>query len=130
VNVYLCGAVELVEPEQAQSWRREAKALFAEHTNATAVDPLDYEPTEGPYYDEQIVNTDKALLSRCAAVLVDGRQPGWGTSQEVLLAWQQNIPVVVWGIERDDAPIWLRYHTTLFVPTLAEGVIEAAGLDV
>jgi len=130
MNVYLAGAIELIDLEQARQWRNEAKLLFEMHTNARAVSPLDYEPEEGPYNDEQIVNTDKALLARCQAVLVDGRQPGWGTAMEVLLANQQNIPVVVWGLDRERASIWLRHHATLFVPSLAEGVIEAAGLDV
>lgn len=129
-RVYLAGAIELVEPDYASRWRRDAEDFtkyFGDQLQF--VNPMSYEPPEGPYYDEQIVNTDKALLASSQVVLLDGRQPGWGSGIEVGFAHSLNIPVVVWGIARDRASIWLRHHATSFHPSLGEAIEQIYALS-
>lgn len=129
MKVYLAGAIELVGTARAREWREQARRDSEYFDNLICVDPMDYESPEGPYYDEQIVNTDKALLSACDAILLDGRQPGWGSAMEVALAHGQHIPVVVWGLDRDKASIWLRHHATSFHDTLGEAIEQLYALS-
>jgi nucleoside 2-deoxyribosyltransferase len=126
---YLAGAVELVHPIYAKGWRAEAKRIATEFTDLTPVDPLDYEDEVGPYNDEQIVNTDRHLLANCDAVLMDGRQPGWGTGMELAWANHLKIPVIVWGVDREQAPVFLRYHATIFERNLPDAVLRVAELS-
>jgi hypothetical protein len=128
MKCYLAGAIDLVDLEYATHWRGRAKELASEFTDIIIVDPLDYDDPDGPIFAEQVVNTGKHLLAHSDVVLVDGRQPSWGTAMEVAWAHQLSIPVVVWGMTRDAAPLYLRYHTTLFEFLLSNAVLEAAGL--
>jgi hypothetical protein len=124
MKVYLAGPIELIGPERARRWREEAiRVCDGVFTSLEPINPMDYEPEEGPFHDEEVVNTDQFLLRTADAILVDGRTPGWGTAMEVLQANQQSKLVVVWGIERDRASIWLRYHATHFELTLT-GALE------
>jgi len=124
-QVYLAGAMELVDSDHAMEWRAEASARLSDFTNCSAVDPHHYEVDES---DSSVVNVDKSLIAKCDAVLVDGRVPGWGTAMEVYFAWEKNIPIVVWGISRENTPKWLRYHSTLVVEDLSAAVMEVAAL--
>lgn len=64
----------------------------------------------------QIVESDKRMILDCDAVLVgwDPSVPACGTPMEVMFAWEQGIPVVVWlrGGQPDLADVspWLDYH--------------------
>jgi len=129
MRIYLAGAIELVGQDYARTWRQQAVRDADYFDNLICVDPMDYEPPEGPYLDEQIVNTDKALLTACDAVLLDGRQPGWGSGFELAIAYAQSLPVIVWGIARDDASIWLRHHATSFHDTLGEAIEQLYALS-
>lgn len=123
MKVYLAGQIEAIGPEAAREWREAAIRLAdTTFTSLELVNPMDYEAEEGPLHDEEIVMMDKFLLSGCDAVLVDGRAPGWGTAHELSLAYSQHKLIVVWGIDRERAPIWLRYHSTHFEGTVAAGL--------
>lgn len=125
-TVYLSGAMDLVSESYARAWRDQAKELIREHTQLEPVDPMDYENDSAD--DAEIVNRDRTLVMRSRVVLVDGRQPGWGTAMEVLIAHRQAVPVIVWGVTRAQAPKWLRFHATTFALSLADAVFEAAAL--
>lgn len=124
-RVYLAGAMELVDESHSMEWRADASAYLSDLTSCEAVDPYHYEVSDS---DHSVVNVDKSLIAKCDALLVDGRVPGWGTAMEVYFAWEKNIPVVVWGIYQEDAPKWLRYHSTLVVKELSAAVMEVAAL--
>jgi hypothetical protein len=124
-KVYLAGAMELVDEAHSMEWRADASAYIHDMTSCESVDPYHYEVDES---DSSVVNIDKGLIAKCSALLVDGRVPGWGTAMEVYFAWDRNIPIVVWGIDREDAPKWLRYHSTLVVKELPAAVMEVAAL--
>lgn len=128
-RVYLAGAIELIGYAKAQEWRDQAMALAEEFAGWQPVNPLDWESPEGPWNDEELVNKDRYLLGKCDAVLMDGRQPGWGTGMELAWAHDLGIPVVVWGIARDEAPVFLRHHTTIFEPHLTDAVMRVAELS-
>lgn len=121
MQVYLAGPIGSIGPEAARAWREEALRLAdTVFTSLEVLNPMDFEDDEGPFHTDEIVNTDKFLIAQADALLVDGRPNfAYGTPMEVLLGWQQQKLVVVWGIERDEAPIWLRYHASRFEPTLA-----------
>jgi nucleoside 2-deoxyribosyltransferase len=119
-RVYLAGRIESVDEATSRDWRRDAARIMREYFDLVPVDPMEGEPEQ--LSDSEIVNRDRYLLSRCDAVLVDGRGPGWGTSAEVFDAWQQGIPVIAWGTNRYGAPTWLRAHTTYIHPVVTEAI--------
>jgi len=125
-RIYLAGPIELVSEDVAMEWRADAAAYIAENTECESVDPMHYEDEDSS--DANIVNTDKALIKSCDAVLVDGRTPGWGTAMEVLFAWERNIPVVVWGVTEYEASKWLRHHSVAVIKSLPQAVFKAASV--
>lgn len=129
MRVYLGGAIELVSPDRAKSWRDEVRRLCEQYTEWQPVDPLLWEPDEPPYNDEQIVNTDRHLLKQCDVLLLDGRQPGWGSAMEAAWAYADGKPIVVWGIEREKAPVFLRHHATIFEKNLPDAVLRVGELS-
>ena len=128
-RVYLAGAVELVGLHYANKWRDKVRQLADEFTGWQPVDPLLWEDPQGPWNDEQIVNTDRYLLNQCDAVLVDGRQPGWGTAMEIAWAHADRKPIVVWGVSREKASVFLRHHATLFEENLTDAVLRVGELS-
>lgn len=126
MKAYLAGAIDRVGIDYAREWREEAKNLLEQHTELGWYDPLEYEFEAQS--DAEVINRDLALIRRAAVLIVDGRQPGWGSAMEVREAWRQSIPVIVWGIPREKAPMWLRHHASVIVPRLADAVMEAAAL--
>jgi hypothetical protein len=132
MRVYLAGPIESLGAEEARAWREDAVRMAdSTFTSLKLVNPMDFEGDEGPFHTEEIVNTDKYLISTCDALLVDGRPNlAYGTPMEVLLGWQQQKLVVVWGIERDKAPLWMRFHASRFEPTVSaalEYLYDVAG---
>ena len=123
-RVYLAGAIELVHPSYATQWRADAKRIIRELTDWIPVDPMEYEDQEGPWNDEQIVQTDRYLMKNCDVVLLDGRQPSWGAGFEAAWASEASIPIVVWGRRRDDSTTFLRYHATSFHDTLSDAILN------
>lgn len=117
-TVYMAGPIHHTDGDDASNWRdrtKEAVDWF------DWCDPLDHADCKAGEAGEEVVEVDKELLEECDGVLV-----GWtgdltvGTSMEILLAWQQGIPIVVWWRPNDKAAShtptqmspWLTYHAT------------------
>lgn len=122
MRVYLAGAVELVSREHAEQWRDKVRRLAEQYTEWQPVDPLTYE--EDGADANQIFNLDRHLLLSCGAVLLDARQPGWGTGTELSWAHEANIPVIAWGVDREAAPTFLRVQATIIEKNLGDAVLR------
>lgn len=134
MRIYLAGAIDSIGREQASQWREQATRLCdTDFTSLKVINPMTFEDDISESDESfkiahadrlsEIVNTDKFLIGQADALLVDGRVPGWGTSQEIYLATELHKLVVVWGIPREQAPLWLRHHTSRFETPLV-GALE------
>lgn len=131
MRIYLCGPINGCTDDEAISWRERFKesslddALYPQ--DVVWVDPMkrDYRGKELTDYRE-IVDLDKleVLSSDCLVVMYV--KPSVGTSMEVLLAWQNGIPVLV--IDQQDKPLspWLLYHSTSVVKTIDQAIEKIA----
>lgn len=110
MKVYLCGPINGCTDEECKDWREMVKARLPD-----TLDPMrrDYRGREAECVNE-IVEGDKVDIEESDVLLVNYDRPSVGTSMEVLLAWQQQKPVIV--VHAPDANIspWLRYHATTF----------------
>lgn len=107
-TVYLAGAIE--RSDDPDSWRNE---LEEEFKHVRFINPMDsgIDPHEEPYRlvwwcfrqvqfsDYVIVNYEKGVET-------------WGTPMELLWAWLQGVPVLLWTIEDpEDMPAFLKVMT-------------------
>lgn len=118
-QVYLAGAMALVSNEHASEWRDQAHTLLHGYGFVVA-NPvvLDQESDAGR------VNLDKAIIAASQALLVDGRQPGWGTAMEVMFAHSLHKLIVVWGVDHEEAPSWLRHHATIVARPIEDACLH------
>jgi nucleoside 2-deoxyribosyltransferase len=118
MKVYLCGPINGCTDEECKDWREMVKARLPD-----TLDPMrrDYRGREVECVNE-IVEGDKEDIRECDVFLVNYDRPSVGTSMEVLLAWQQDKPVIV--VHKPDAVIspWLRYHSTKFFTSFDDAI--------
>ncbi len=107
MRIYLAGAINGRSDAECVDWRQEMKSVFPEHE---LVDPMvrDYRGKEEMNVDA-IVEQDKRDIFSCDVVLVRYDKPSVGTSMEILYAWEQHIPIVLWTNQENLSP-WLLYH--------------------
>lgn len=119
MKVYLCGPINGCTDEECKDWR----AYAATHLVAATVDPMvrDYRGHEDEAVAE-IVENDKADIDGCAYLLVNYVKPSVGTSMEILYAWERAKAVVVVAPPGTSISPWLRYHSTIILPTFAAAV--------
>ena len=111
MKVYLSGPINGCSDEECKSWREQAKSMFSDRI--TIIDPMDrdYRGLEDMVDDSEIVEADKHDLASCDAVLVGYTRESTGTAMEVLLAYQQEIPVILLPLERRAGiSPWILYH--------------------
>jgi hypothetical protein len=127
--VYLCGPIQGLTFDEADTWRQEAEFLL--HPEFGVLSPLRGKSYSGRvasgYTDEEIVVRDLADIRRSALVLRYCPGPGHGSDMETFYASHTcGLPVVVFGSgvagPREALPIWLRRHTVKNFGTLREAV--------
>lgn len=123
-RVYLAGPIFGCDDGQAMDWREMVKLTIGE---SSCIDPMrhDYREREAESV-RKIVVQDRLDIEDSKVVLANCWQVSWGTAMEVHYAYQVGRPVI--AVVRPDVKTispWLRYHSTLIVRTLKEGIIAA-----
>lgn len=131
IRPYLCGPIEGCDDSECHDWRQDIiGAAFPR-----AINPMrrDYRATVGDHarvekYAGEIVVLDKRDIDACDVLLVRWMpdKPSVGSAMEILYAFEQGKPVVLWytGNEGDFYSPWLAYHATTVVYT-RDDAIEA-----
>lgn len=146
-RVYLAGPIQHA-PDDGKNWRNSIKEDFSSVNWEDPLDNYDFsldkyiwsEQASDEDYDDpekevvtaaNIVEEDKEAIDKSDAVLV-----GWrtdistcGTPMEILYAWQEDTPVIVWNRFSSPEPElspWLQYHSEWIVNerALAVSIIE------
>lgn len=127
-KVYLAGAINKMSDADCKDWREEAIKKLA-LLGFGALNPMDrdYRGKEKTAYKE-IVELDKLDIDNSAYIIVNYLKPSVGTSMEVLYAWEQGKPVVIFTTSDNVSP-WLVYHSTKIVKTLFEAIVEIDKID-
>ena len=130
-RIYLSGPIEHVSVETAGAWRRRAAKQLHEIYGISAIDPTHYDGAADGLTPTEIVTRDLFLLGQADGAIFDvrTRAPMVGTSIELRVAWEMNIPTVAWGLGPDDKmSAFLRYHATKIVKELTDAVDYIAQL--
>lgn len=126
MKVYLAGPIYGCGDADCKDWRAAARAAL-DARGITYRDPMDrdYRGREHePGIAEEIVLGDKRDIIDCDALLVYFDHPSVGTSMEVLFAYDNARPVVVWNTTGRALSPWLTYHASAVVSSLAAAVLE------
>ena len=125
LTVYLAGPINGCSDEQANGWRRAAKAWL--QGRAHVLDPMarDYRGVETANVNA-IVEGDLADIRASDVLLVKVTYPSWGTAMEIAYARMAGKRVVAFGFGAPErgpeihSP-WLAYHVEC-VSTLRQAV--------
>lgn len=119
VKVYLCGAINGCSDVEATGWREWVKAQLP---GIECIDPMrrDYRGKEDESVNE-IVAGDLEDIYASDVILVAADRPSWGTAMECFYAFNVGKRVIV-VCGQDRVSPWLRYHSSLLVPTMAAAV--------
>jgi nucleoside 2-deoxyribosyltransferase len=121
MRVYLAGPIHGCTDDDVLAWR----TIITNELRGVAecVDPTqwDFRGKEDENFRE-IVERDKAAIATCDAIIAYVWKPSAGTSMEVYLADQLELPCVV--IAPKNVSPWIRYHATLVVDTGEAAVAE------
>lgn len=109
--VYLCGPIDQVTGAEATAWRT-AMAEELRKVGIAVFDPAaafrcDLEGSVPAGNEEYIVAVDLLAVSVAdALVVLETGRPTCGTYVEAGVAWEADVPIVVWG-ERSEVPPFL-----------------------
>lgn len=101
--VYLAGALTCYykenKIEKATNWRKKAEEYFDRYTdNFTCINPIDYFTVDGNYhtneYEPMRFDLRKVKESRVVLVNLEDLYRSLGTSDEIMYAWMNDIPVI------------------------------------
>jgi nucleoside 2-deoxyribosyltransferase len=122
-TIYLCGPIAGCTDDEAITWRERVKTYGSTGGRFWTRDPMDrdYRGIEATAVRE-IVELDKRDVRAVDVVLVNYSKPSVGTAMEILYAWEQGVPVVLWA--KGDVPLspWLVYHSTVIVHTFVDAM--------
>lgn len=102
-EVYLAGAIGCYHKEnnieKATCWRNRAKEYFENHSlTFECIDPMDYYRYDSNYHtsDNEVMRFYFRKIEESRAVLVNllDLYRSTGTSDEIIYAWMNNIPVI------------------------------------
>lgn len=123
-TVYLAGPINGCTDDEANGWRQ---GFMESLPGFDFLDPMrrDYRGREDECVDE-IVEGDKQDIDNCDVFLAYCWQVSWGTAMEIYYAWRgegRRLPgprIVLVIPEGQRISPWLRYHSDVIVPTLAQ----------
>lgn len=127
--VYLCGGINGLSDTDCRDWREHVKVRLACPTCAwTDLDPMrrDYRGREDKCV-RQIVWRDLWDILRSRALIVNCVRASWGTAMEIVYAFilRKRIICVV-PVGASISP-WLRFHSSVIVPTFDAAVDVLVG---
>jgi len=124
--VYLGGPIHGRDDASSWEWRIDARKRLGAK-NIMSVNPLDndYRGREMAFMD-RLVERDKEWILTCDTMLVNCREPGWGTAMEILFGWEQHKQIIIFGGVTSP---WLHYHSNLVVDDLDAAIdsLETGG---
>jgi nucleoside 2-deoxyribosyltransferase len=117
--IYLAGPIHGLSDQDCRYWRQKASQLLRAKSMMT-ISPMsnDCRGREGRFV-QQLVNREKVWIQQCDTVLANCWTPSYGTSMEILYAWEQHKQVVV--ISQSKNP-WLICHSDLMVDTIEDAI--------
>lgn len=119
MRIYLSGPIFGCNDWEMHNFRDLMKFVLKK-PKYTLFDPTDRKlQSDDPEHLKAIVEGDKQELLSCDLMLVDLWKISAGTSMEILLAWQNNIPVVIRARDPITSP-WIVYHATKICRSLDE----------
>ena len=120
---YLAGPIAGCTDDEAAGWRDAVTEHFRK-----AINPMcrDYRQGDALAHQREIVELDKRdiLRSDCVVVRWDHTKAMTGTTMEVIFAWENRVPVVLWIDPKATLSPWLAYHSTFIVHSFVD-VIDA-----
>lgn len=106
LKVYLSGAMSGLTFEEMNGWREEAKQLFSSMSDiVTVINPVDFynfNMNPNTYTELEVMRFDLKSVSESDIILFNKDFPNSiGTAIELYHAYENKIPVVAYGIERN-----------------------------
>lgn len=119
--VYLAGPINGCNDNEASGWRDEFMSSLPE---LKFLDPMvrDYRGREDESVRE-IVELDIADINESDVFLAYCWQMSWGTAMEIFYAHTEGKWVVLVVPDGHRISPWLRYHSHIIVPTLADAAV-------
>jgi len=125
---YLAGPIAGCTDAEAAGWRDAVTEKFPK-----AINPMcrDYRQGDALAHQREIVELDKRDICRADCLLVrwDATKASIGTTMEVIYAWENRVPVVLWIDPKVTMSPWLNYHSTFVVHTFVDAIdaVEKCG---
>ena len=122
---YLAGPIAGCTDAEAADWRDAVTQHYPR-----ALNPMcrDYRVGDALAHMREIVELDKRDIRRSDCVLVrwDATKASTGTTMEVIYAWENRVPVVLWIDPAVTLSPWLAYHSTFLVHTFVDAIDAVA----
>jgi nucleoside 2-deoxyribosyltransferase len=111
IRIYIAGAV------RETSYREFVHKVYGDNQNLELLDPIRIVTQCFP----EVVELDKQLIKDSDIVVAYIHSPSWGTSMEMIYAYENGIPVYVINPNKDHMEnFWVKYHTTKFFDNISD----------
>lgn len=127
LKIYLAGPVDNCSEKEKTMWRNIVKQTKPEYT---FLDPMHYEVDVilGKKNINEVIELEKGDIFDSDVLLAYPWKPGSGTAMEIMWAWMLNrnerrnnkINIVVVSEINTYLSPWIKYHSTIVVPTFYE----------
>jgi len=128
MKVYLAGAIENINPDEATNWRDKSRAFLEAH-GIEVVCPIRDGPgilppdiSDEDAYDA--VEADFGIMDPCDLIIANLSKPSDGTAMEIYRsAWCNGVPVYGFGYDRRS--IFMKVCVDTFFDTLEDALVNA-----
>jgi len=123
-TVYLGGAITKDKEDFCREWRDKIIKRFYRYPEIEFINPIEGKDLNAEYKPKEIFEEDMESVKKSDLVVVEMDCPNYhyiGSSIEIHKAWQEDIPVIVWG-KAHTMHYFLRYLTTWRVDNMERAV--------